>query len=289
MESFLAEANRKGKDSQTEIREEKEDVKHEFTYLRYIKDSGSAPQSVVAECLICHREVTIKRTFINNKSQLSCGCHRKLRPRQDFTGEYINGIQLIGYISNSMWRCLMACGHIRDMMLRAIKKASHGHCRNCSLELGLNNKKHGLAGTRVYKIHFGMKDRCRNPESDAYMHYGGRGIYYDPRWESFEVFWEDMSEGYSDHLELDRIDPNGNYCKENCRWAGRSLQCYNRRLDTNNTSGKSGVSFSTSTGKWHAYIDFEGRRINLKLHETFEEAVRVRELAEIEYFGFNKE
>ena len=121
------------------------------------------------------------------------------------------------------------------------------------------------------------------------MHYGGRGISYDPRWESFEVFWEDMSEGYSEHLELDRIDPNGNYCKENCRWVGRSLQSYNKRLDPNNTSGKSGVSFSKLTGKWHAYIDFEGKRINLKLHETFEEAVRVRELAEIEYFGFNKE
>lgn len=74
-----------------------------------------------------------------------------------------------------------------------------------------------------------MKGRCNNKNDDRYTDYGGRGIKYDPKWEKFDGFWEDMEEGYADNLSLDRIDVNGDYTKENCRWATSKQQSRNMR------------------------------------------------------------
>lgn len=105
------------------------------------------------------------------------------------------------------------------------------------------NTKHGKTKTRLFIIWEGMKARCLNPKSASYKRYGARGITICNDWlEDFVKFkdWA-LANGYSENLTIDRIDNNGNYCPENCRWATPKEQAQNRSSNT--------------------YVNFKGKKI----------------------------
>lgn len=95
----------------------------------------------------------------------------------------------------------------------------------------MSYEQHGDTGTRLYRIWKSMKCRCSNTSHPTFKHYGARGITVTDEWEnSYSAFkqWA-MSHGYSDDLELERVDVNGEYSPANCKWVSHYEQTLNRR------------------------------------------------------------
>lgn len=179
-------------------------------------------------------------------------------------------------------QCLCICGSIKDVNLSNLRSGKSRGCSKCQPRD--KSKTHGMSGTPEYRAWSKMKIRCYSESYNEYHYYGGRGITVCDRWlESFKNFIEDMGTRPSINHSLDRINVDGNYNKENCRWADKSVQAFNKRKRMDNTSGVVGV-YKVPYG-YIASISKNNEQHYLGFFEEIEDAINCRKEAEVKYYA----
>ena len=157
----------------------------------------------------------------------------KIKSRIDLTGQRFGRlVVLYPHIELQRWVCLCDCGNIAIVSRSNLRR---GATRSCGCyrneQQKIRNVTHGESKTRLYRAWVAMRARCTDKNRQSYRNYGGRGIAFCDEWNKYEPFrdWA-LGNGYRNDLTLDRINNNGNYEPQNCRWVDMKTQSRNTRF-----------------------------------------------------------
>ena len=187
----------------------------------------------------CGNYTNVDSAALKSERTKSCGClSRELSQNRaaDLTGQRFGRLLVIerdiSQENRIYWLCKCDCQGLTSVRGDSLIEGNTKSCGCLSPELTAERcTTHGLSNTRLYSIYRGMHQRCNNSNCDGYKDYGGRGIRICAEWlENFMSFYNwALSNGYDDSLSIDRINVNGNYEPNNCRWATTKEQNRNTR------------------------------------------------------------
>lgn len=199
---------------------------------------------------------------------------------KDLTGKKFNMLTVICLDSRNpvYWKCKCECGGITRVTTGNL---THGRVKSCGCLSHVGNPTHHLSHTKLYGKYAGILRRCYNKNEKSYKNYGGRGISVCKEWrDSFISFYDwAIKNGYKDGLTIDRIDNNGNYCPDNCRWVDNETQANNRR--SNNLYTLNGVTKNLSQWCKDYDMSYSTVRKRIEIGWSFEDAITFKDDARI--------
>lgn len=210
--------------------------------------------------------------------------------RIDLTGKRYGNLEVIKLVvdepgKKKKWLCKCDCGNV---CIVAGSNLRNGHTKSC-IECGhkvVAKKKtvHGETGTKLYLVWRAVLNRCENPKSKSYCDYGKRGIHLCEEWHNPKIFfdWAHKS-GYEDGLEIDRINVNGDYCPENCRWITKQENANNKR----NNKVVEYAGEKKTLAEWARFynVNYKNLSRNLKKGYTLIEAVNREKMGDRTHRG----
>lgn len=155
----------------------------------------------------------------------------------DLTGQKFGRLTVVNYYGSdkngrALWLCKCDCGNIKVIRGNSLLSKLTVSCGCYNKEHAKKiHSKHNMSDSKLYKVWHGMKTRCYNKNFMYYYNYGGRGITICDEWKNdFKIFYNwAIKNGYKEGLTIDRINNDGNYEPNNCRWITRAEQNRNQR------------------------------------------------------------
>ena len=185
--------------------------------------------------------------------------------RNDYSGQRFGALVAVRPVGkaknrNILWECNCDCGNVCVISQSNFVNRQR-QCGKCAAANRVAASiTHGMSKTPTYKTWCLMTSRCKNSSDSRYSDYGGRGIKIDTRWKDFKNFLADMGVKPSG-LTIDRIDNNGHYTKDNCRWSNNKQQCLNRRSNVFLTAAGKTLTLS----QWSEITGIDAETISFRV------------------------